>query len=131
MSKTVYLSGPIRLVSDEQAFGWRRLAEEYLISKGFQVNNPKRLIGVSAADIVAGDLKAIDESDIVLAHVPVDIIAIGTTMEIFYAARSAMTVILWGGDFEEGMSAWHYHHCEAYCDELTEALCYIWKNCSD
>lgn len=131
MSKTVYLSGPIRCVSDDDAFTWRNTAREYLASKGFGVILPERLIDAPPSEIVEGDLAAIRKSDIVLAHVPRDVTAIGTTMEIFFASRERKTVVLWGGDFENGMSAWHYHHSTAYCDTLEEALCLIWKNCSD
>lgn len=131
MPKTVYLSGPIRCVSDYDAFTWRATAEEYLVSKGFIVKVPKRKVTAAPSEIVEGDLDDIRESDIVLAHVPEGVTAIGTTMEVFFAAREGKIVILWGGDFNYGMSAWFYHHSEAYCDELTEALCFIWKNYSD
>ncbi len=131
MSKTVYLSGPIRCVSDAEAFTWRATAEEYLTAKGFKVIVPKRLIDVSVSEIVEGDLTDIRKSDIVLAHVPEGVTAIGTTMEIFFAAREGKNVILWGGNFDDGISAWHFHHSEACCDLLNEALCFIWKNYSD
>lgn len=131
MSKTVYLSGPIRCISDKEAFTWRAMAEEYLASKCFYVIVPKRLMDASDSEIVEGDLNDIRKADILLAHVPYGVTAIGTTMEIFFASREGKVVILWGGNFDSGISAWHSHHSEAYCDELSEALCYIWKNHSD
>ncbi len=129
--KVVYLSGPIRCLNDDDAFTWRATAEEYLIAKGFNVKVPKRIVNAAASEIVEGDLNDIKESDIILAHVPEGVTAIGTTMEIFFASREGKVVILWGGNFDCGMSAWHYHHSEAFCDELAEALCFIWKNYSD
>lgn len=131
MPKTVYLSGPIRCVTDDQAFTWRALAEEYLTAKGFRVRVPERKFQ-SPQNIVRGDLEDIRLSDIILAHVPEGIVAIGTNMEIFHAYYAGKIVVLWGGDFsKETMSAWLSCHCEAFCDMLNEALCFIWKNYSD
>ena len=131
MTKTVYLSGPIRCVTDDDAFTWRATAEEYLTAKGFKVNVPKRLVDASPSQIVENDLNDIREADIILAHVPDYVTAIGTTMEIFFASREGKIVILWGGTFDCNMSAWHYHHSKAYYDTLEEALCFIWKNYLD
>ena len=130
MNKIVYLSGPIRCVSYDDAFKWRNTAREYLASKGFGIKLPERLIDVSPSQIVRNDLRDILHSDIVLAHVPKDVIAIGTTMEIFFASREGKHVILWGGDFHLGISAWHYHHSDAQCETLEEALCLIWNEYS-
>lgn len=130
MPKTVYLSGPIRCVSDTDAFGWRDVACGYLNDKGFVVLYPTRR-NAPPFDIVRQDLREIDSCDIVLAHVPNNIVAVGTNMEIFYASRKGRVVILWGGKFDKNMSPWLVAHGEAYCDTLQEALAFIWKNYSD
>lgn len=131
MFKTVYLCGPIRCISEEEAYTWRDKAVAYLKNKGFNAIIPVAREDESAGEIVGNDLLNIHHSDIVLAHVPDDVVAIGTNMEIFFASREGKIVVLWGGTFDCSMSPWLQHHAEAYCDTLDEALCFIWKNYSD
>lgn len=131
MPKTVYLCGPIRCTDPESAWAWRDKATGYLNDKGFTAITPLQRISQTSAEIIANDLTAIHESDIVLAHVPDNIVAIGTNMEIFFAAREGKVVVLWGGTFDQLMSPWLEHHAEAMCDTLDEALCFIWKNYSE
>lgn len=130
-NRVVYLCGPIRNVSYDVAYGWREKASTYLKANRFTPIIPEARDGESAGEIVGNDLLHIQHSDVVLAHVPDDVVAIGTNMEIFFAARAGKIVILWGGTFDYSMSPWLQHHCEAYCDTLEEALCYIWKNHSE
>lgn len=130
--KTVYLAGPIRALTREQAYNWREIAKQYLEAKGFTVIIPDFRSGETAGEIVGNDLMQIQHCDVVLAYVPEGVPTFGTPMEIFFSSREGKIVILWGGNFEAGqMSPWLEHHCEAYCDMLNEALCYIWKNYSD
>ena len=132
MPKRVYLAGPIRALAAEDAYRWRHRAEDFLQEKGFSVTIPRSRTNEPSDEIVAKDLGSILISDIVLAHVPEGVSSFGTPMEIFFAAGKGKAVVLWGGNFEEGqMSPWLEYHCEAYCDELAEALSFIWKNYSD
>ncbi len=130
--KVVYLAGPIRALTHDQAYNWRQMAKQYLEEKGFVVIIPESRGNETAAEIVGNDLMSIVHCDILLAHVPDKTPSFGTPMEVFFSSRQGKIVILWGGMFTHGcMSPWLEHHCEAYCDLLNEALCYIWKNYSD
>jgi len=91
--RTVYLAGPMEHVSKEDAAGWREEATKRLEMAGCVVLNPCRRLHSFRKEemksIFELDLRDIDESDIVLAHLDnlKEIPRHGTAMEVFYAAH--------------------------------------------
>lgn len=122
--KTIYLSGAIDGISDEEIHGWREHARKLLWS-WFKISDPSTplKVGQPDADIVACDLIEIENSDIILvrAHKP----SWGTAMEIFYAHRAGKRVIVFGVEDKDKMSFWLRHHSHEVYRTLDEAASHI------
>lgn len=123
MNDTLYLAGPIngRGVSAEL---WREkvkrlwqgrcldpLRRDYRGSEG---------LPGAAAEIVAGDLKDIDDSNAMLVYF--DAPSVGTSMEVFYAkaVRKIPVVVLDASG--RPLSPWLVHHSDAVCTDFGVAL---------
>jgi len=129
--KTIYLAGAIHHVDPEFSIGWRKEATRALQHK-YRILDPtadKDLYQPSVntttytpEEIVTADLAMIDAADIVLAEVSkTDIPYHGTSMEIFYAANSGKTVIVWGGC----QSYWVRYFSTKIFKHLTGAIEYL------
>ena len=90
--RTIYLAGPMEHVSKENAEGWREEATQRLEQAGCVILNPCRRLHnfrkEEMKSIFELDMRDINESDIVLAHLDnlKEIPRHGTAMEVFYAA---------------------------------------------
>lgn len=87
--KKLYLAGPINGCSDSEANDWRTEVKEKLDGL-YEFTDPMRrdyrgreLEPGIALEIVQGDMKDIEESDVILAMCPKP--SVGTSMEVFWA----------------------------------------------
>lgn len=118
----IYLAGPIEFADERQRRVWRDEATFYLAAAGISVSNPLGKDGWPDARIVAADLEAIDRADAVLAWLPMDPQALGTTMEVFYASYCCRKqVIVWGRTAEQ-TTPWLRHFAMSIFPELDAAL---------
>lgn len=94
----VYLAGPINGCTDKEAHGWRDSLTESLNEVGHEVFNPmardyRGREDENVADIVEGDKRDIDNSDIVVAFCPRP--SVGTSMEVYYAWSRGLRVLIY------------------------------------
>lgn len=123
--KTVYLCGAINGRTDSECKDWRELAKARL-DVGFNCLDPMRRDYRGAEDqsvetIVSGDIKDIDDSDIVLAVA--DAPSWGTAMEIFYANSISVYVVTVCG--QSRISPWLSKHSSAIFPTLIAAIDHI------
>jgi nucleoside 2-deoxyribosyltransferase len=128
----IYLSGGIRDLSDEEAFGWRKKAFEhyYRTNDDVHVLIPNRLeecpdITAEAAArwIVKRDKVGITMADIVLAFCPRP--SWGTSMEIMYAYHLHKWIVTICD--EEDPSPWLIAHSDVIVPTLEDAYREIGK----
>lgn len=124
---TVYLAGPIFGCDDADCRVWRERAK-HLMGGSIKTLDPMRRDyrgreAGSANDIVRGDLKDIDECDVVLANVSRP--SWGTAMEIAIASRAGKPVFAFGAG--EPVSPWLTHHCERIFADIEQACEGIWE----
>lgn len=118
----VYLAGPIFGRTDEDCRVWRERAK-CLLGGAIKTLDPMRrdyrgCEASAANDIVRGDLKDIEECDVVLANVSSP--SWGTAMEIAIASRAGKAVFAFG--VASPISPWLLHHCEFIHEDL-EVVC--------
>jgi len=94
--KKVYLAGPIRRVSDDEARVWRDMVSGWMRGAGFEPINPLNVENVAGVNVVRWDLDSIRRCAAVFAQVPDDVPMVGTPMEIFYAASLGIPVYVFG-----------------------------------
>jgi nucleoside 2-deoxyribosyltransferase len=119
---TVYLAGPIFVCSDDECRRWRERAM-HLLGGAIKTLDPMRRDyrgreSGMAKEIVMGDLKDIDQCDVVLANVSRP--SWGTAMEIAIASRADKPVVAFG--VTKAVSPWLLYHCDAIHADL-EAAC--------
>jgi nucleoside 2-deoxyribosyltransferase len=115
----IYLAGPINRVALEDAKGWRENVKASLRKTGILVLDPLSVEFGKGVNVVQWDLRAIKGASAVIAHVPDGIQAVGTSMEIFYAASLGIPVYVWGAD---SPSPWILHFATEVSDSLEGAL---------
>lgn len=94
MMATVYLAGPINGCTDAEMHDWRDDMTKRL--QGFKILSPaardyRGKEDESVEEIVEGDKKDIDASDIVIAFCPKP--SVGTSMEVLYAWGTKYVII--------------------------------------
>lgn len=143
MSSTVYLAGPVRNL-DDGGQSWRERVRDVL-EPHYQIESPLDKYNPSVEDIevvnevspqgdlkipywklVASDKEQIDDSDILFVGHK-DVQMIGTPMEVMYAYKQGMDVVMWDIDDtgEDNMSPWFIKHAniiEADLEELAIAM---------
>jgi len=120
--RTVYLCGAINGCSDSEAKDWRETVKSELAGT-FEFLDPMRRDyrgreDECYAEIVAGDLKDIQDSDIVL--VAADKPSWGTGMEAFYSYYQGKQVLVICG--QARVSPWLRFHASALVPTLGEAI---------
>ena len=111
--KKIYLAGPMLLTEDEGMLGWRKDAEKEL--NAFEILDPtvrdyRELTDEFMNEIVEGDKKDIETTDIVLANCWKP--SAGTSMEIYFAWLLTKPVI---SVVEGRVSPWiRYHSLEVF-----------------
>ena len=108
---TIYLSGAIDHVTEEEAAGWRDAATRKLEERGYRVLNPLKIEGregMTDEQIILADLKMISKADALLVEMTRDDIPyVGTSMEIAYAwTLRFLPVVIWG----KPKSIWARYH---------------------
>ena len=127
----VYLAGPINGCDDATAKDWREYTKQKLHPLGIETIDPMRrdYRGVEMekfVEIVEGDKKDIDESDVVLANASVP--SAGTSMEILYAWESAayvskdLLIISIFSTPGKNPSPWVVYHSDKVVRSLDEAI---------
>src|SRR5271157_213969 len=121
---TIYLSGGIKDLTDDEAYGWRREVEKYYQSFPVQVITPTRLeyrpdmsVELACRWLVKRDKQSIINSDIVLAHCPKP--SWGTAMELIFAQENGVWVIT--VCLDENPSPWLLAHSDVMVRSFTEA----------
>ncbi|MDD3886192.1 MAG: nucleoside 2-deoxyribosyltransferase domain-containing protein [Victivallaceae bacterium] len=126
--KTIYLSGPIMDAHAGEAREWRETAKK-LLADDFRLLDPMRRKFVdrevdSANEIVEFDLQDVRAADIILVNY--DKPSIGTSMEVFYAARELGKFVVAFSPFEfKECSPWMVRFCTKILGSLEEAAEYI------
>lgn len=95
----VYLAGPIDAVTSEEAKDWRTEVADKLVNMGYSTFSPAHAImwdgdAVSALRIMKINWKALEQSDIVLVHLPPGVTTIGTIRELQKAVDLGKKVLV-------------------------------------
>lgn len=123
--RTVYLCGPINGRSDDDCTNWRERAKVIINAAGGETLDPMRrdyrgreLEPGIATEIVEGDKRDVEESDVVLVYTdqPSD----GTAMEILMAWQLGISVYVVNRR-SKPMSPWIIYHSTAIFSSLDEA----------
>ena len=109
----VYLSGPIKDATDEEAKEWRAAAKAVLERGGVKCLDPMRrdyrADPVShLPGLVEDDKIDIEMCDIILVNFLRP--SVGTSMEIIYGWERGERIITVGGDRNDGWIVYHSHH---------------------
>lgn len=129
--KVIYLSGPIMDEHSGTARQWRDAAKDKLSGK-FRLLDPMRRKFVdrqvdSANEIVEFDLQDVRDADILLVNYNKP--SIGTSMEVFYAARDLGKFVVAFSPFEyKDCSPWMARYCTKILPDLESAVQYILDN---
>ena len=122
----VYLSGPIKECSNEEATEWRQTAEEYLHTRKIKTLNPMRRdyrddpVSHLPA-LVENDKIDIELSDVVLVNFISP--SVGTSMEVLLGWQMGKRVIVVSSDWTD--DAWLVYHSHNIYRTLDEALARI------
>jgi nucleoside 2-deoxyribosyltransferase len=124
--KRVYLAGAINKCTDAECKDWREEAKQ-LLGEGFECVDPMRRDYrgkelASAPQIVYGDLRDIDSSNIILVRAEQP--SWGTAMEMFYAFKLGTKLVIAFTALEHP-SPWLRLHCHHLCPHLVEAVNFI------
>lgn len=121
---TIYLSGGIKDLTDEQAYGWRKKVKEYYLSYPVRVIIPSRIqyrsgypLDLEARWLVKRDKACILSSDIVLAYCPKP--SWGTGMELIFAHENGIWVVVITEDPDP--SPWLLAHSDSLVGTFEEA----------
>ena len=124
---TIYLCGPINGRSDDDARGWREVVKERW--DGMCMDPMRRdyrgreMEPGIAAEIVAGDIDDIKESDAILVYF--DKPSVGTAMEVFYAKHILGKYIVVIDASDKPLSPWLVHHSDMQTRHISVALAAI------
>jgi len=134
--RKVYLAGPMGLVTEDEARGWRSRATKLLNAIGIDTIDPFDLHpatrieidrcnaeGLDYTDkiadvIVEGDLDAIDEADAILVNTSEP--GWGTSMEVAYGHRTKTPVFAFGAPFPTPI--WLLYHVSEFNKTVEEAI---------
>jgi nucleoside 2-deoxyribosyltransferase len=127
MSRVIYLCGPINGRTTEDATNWRELVKERWMSGGGRCLDPmardyrgRELEPGIAAEIVAGDIEDIQNSDAILVFF--DKPSVGTAMEVFYAKHVLNKPVVVIDASDKPLSPWLQHHSDHQCKHVGTAL---------
>ncbi len=128
---TIYLSGGIKGLSDEQAYGWRTAVKQHYKGYPIGIITPTRMTErvdmgpkTAARWICKRDKVAIAQSDIVLAYCPVP--SWGTAMELHFAYDVLYKWVIVVND-EEYPSPWLMSHSDAIVPTFEDAYLEVEK----
>ena len=126
--RTIYLSGPIKDATDEEARAWRQHAAElWCAGAGMSVLAPMRKdwggkLLERCNEVVEGDLDDIRRSDALLVYYSRP--SVGTSMEIMYAKEMGKPVVIVNASGGP-LSPWHYYHMDAVAPSVEKALLFL------
>lgn len=115
----IYLAGAITDIVDPTS--WRRAVTKQL-PDGWEAVDPTLFKYEDDNELVAGDLKAIENCDAVLALINTP--SWGTGMEIFYANQLKIPVIGWNPS-ERLISPWVRVHCEDILSDFEDIKVFL------
>jgi nucleoside 2-deoxyribosyltransferase len=125
--KTIYLCGPINGRTTEDATNWRELVKSRWNGKCLDPMRRdyrgRELEPGIAAEIVAGDIEDIQNSDAVLVFF--DKPSVGTSMEIFYAKHVLGKPVVLIDAQDKPLSPWLLHHTDDQTKHISSALAFI------
>jgi len=122
--KTIYLCGPINGRSDFDCTNWRTDAR--MMWSGDSIDPMRRdyrgreLEDGIAAEIVAGDIEDIENSDAILVYY--DKPSVGTSMEIFLAKHVLGKFVVLIDQSDKPLSPWLIHHCDVIVKDISSAM---------
>lgn len=122
--KTIYLCGPINGRTTEDATNWREIVKS--LWKGECLDPMRRdyrgreLEPGIAAEIVAGDIEDIQNSDAILVFF--DKPSVGTAMEVFYAKHTLGKPVIVIDAQDKPLSPWLIHHSDWQTKSVRQAL---------
>ena len=122
--KTVFLAGPMRGIPREQALVWRKEVKN-LLSKKFKIlhamrGREKKETFSDPRAAVIRDLNDISNSDILLVNDTIkDCSMIGTSMEVFFAHKRNIPIIVFGHAHDQDY--WLNFHIHLRVDSLEMA----------
>lgn len=122
--KTIYLCGPINGRTDDDARGWREVVKERwdgncLDPMRRDYRGREMETGI-AAEIVAGDIEDIQQSDAILVYF--DKPSVGTAMEVFYAKHVLGKYVVVIDASDKPLSPWLVHHSDQQTRHISVAL---------
>lgn len=127
MNRTIYLCGPINGRTTEDATSWRETVKDRWDG---QCLDPMRrdyrgreLEPGIAAEIVAGDIEDIQNSDAVLVFF--DKPSVGTAMEVFYAKHVLKKLVVVIDASDKPLSPWMLHHADHVTKHVSVALAMV------
>jgi nucleoside 2-deoxyribosyltransferase len=123
--KRIYLAGPIRGCTDEQARGWReqvkqQLAGLYDFSDPMARDYRGREHEVDPAEIVEEDVAALATCTDVLVNC--ERASWGTAMELLYASGNRSYILAFGAGT---LSPWVAYHASGVVPTLDDAIAYL------
>jgi nucleoside 2-deoxyribosyltransferase len=125
--KTLYLCGPINGRTDSDATNWREEAKRLWPGKCIDPMarnySGRELEPGIAAEIVAGDIEDIQNSDALLVYF--DKPSVGTAMEVFYAKHVLSKPVVVFDASDKPLSPWLLHHSDYRSKNMAEALVLI------
>ena len=128
MPKKIYLCGPIKDQSPDEAKDWRTRAKERLAGRFILLDPMRRNFRdneiASANEIVEFDLQDIRDADLLLVNYCKP--SIGTSMEVFYASHDLGKFVIAFSPFSyEECSPWMIKFSTKILPSLDAALDYI------
>lgn len=127
MSRTIYLCGPINGRTTDDATDWRETVKKRWDGRCLDPMRRdyrgRELDPGIAADIVAGDIEDIQQSDAMLVYF--DKPSVGTSMEVFYAKHVLGKPVVVIDASEKPLSPWLIHHSDNQTKHLSVALACI------
>jgi nucleoside 2-deoxyribosyltransferase len=128
--RTIYLCGPINGRTTEDATNWRELVKERWMGGGGRCLDPmardyrgRELEPGIAAEIVAGDIEDIQNSDAILVFF--DKPSVGTAMEVFYAKHVLKKPVVVIDASDKPLSPWLLFHSDSQTKHVSVALATI------
>lgn len=120
--RTVYLSGPMENVSDEDGKGWRNEAISLLIYNGVQGIDPYNfgMQGRSDEAIIREDLYSLSTHQGMITNASQNVPMWGTPMEVYFAWQNHIPTVAFLGNANS--SPWLRYHTTAVVGTLEEAV---------
>lgn len=125
--RTIYLCGPINGRTDEDATEWREVVKKRWDGKTLDPMRRdyrgREMEPGIAAEIVAGDIEDIQNSDAILVYF--DKPSVGTAMEVFYAKHVLGKLVVVIDASDKPLSPWLVHHSDEQTRHISVALACI------